>query len=80
MKGVKLHFSNSGVVLTKPEHLKRVQAVFAEANRLRLPIVVHLTGAENGMPEARIFLDEVLPKAPDVIVPIAHMAAPGRLD
>lgn len=78
MKGLKLHFSNSGVVLTNPEHLTAVQAVFQEANRLRIPIVAHLqTQTEYGAREARIFLNDVLSKAPDIVVQIAHMAGSG---
>jgi uncharacterized protein len=78
MRGVKLHFDNSGVALTNPDHLKRVRAVFFEANRLRLPLVVHLqTQTDYGAREAKIFLEEVLPEAPDVVVQIAHMAGSG---
>ena len=76
--GVKLHFSNSGVRLTDPEHLKRVKTLFREANRLRLAIVAHLqTESDYGEREAKIFLNEVLPEAPDVVVQIAHMAGSG---
>jgi predicted TIM-barrel fold metal-dependent hydrolase len=78
-RGVKMHFSNSGVELANPEHLRAVQAVFAEANRLKLALVVHLQTEKvaYGAADAQIFLNEVLPKAPDIVVQIAHMAGSG---
>jgi hypothetical protein len=76
--GLKLHFANSGVVLTNPEHVEVVQAVFAEANRLHLPIVVQVQNeAGYGTRDAQIFLTEVPPRAPDVVVQLAHMAGSG---
>jgi predicted TIM-barrel fold metal-dependent hydrolase len=78
LKGLKLHFANSDVEVKTPEHLAKIQQVFALANRLKLPIVAHLwTGEEYGRAEAEIFRDQILPQAPDVVVQIAHMAGAG---
>ena len=79
LKGVKLHFSASGVDLGDPTHLARVQKVFATANRLRLPIVVHLATGDPtvGRRNAEVFLQAILPQAPDVVVQIAHLAGSG---
>jgi predicted TIM-barrel fold metal-dependent hydrolase len=83
LAGLKLHFGNSQVDVADPDHLAKVQRVFAHANRLRLPLVVHLwTGDDYGRREARIFLDSLLPHAPDVVVQLAHLggAGPGWTD
>jgi predicted TIM-barrel fold metal-dependent hydrolase len=78
LSGLKLHFGNSQVDVSKADHLAKVQQVFATANRLRLPIVAHLwTGGSYGRREAEIFLSSILPQAPDVVVQIAHMAGAG---
>lgn len=80
MAGLKLHFGNSGVSLRNAEHAGRMQQVFALANRLRIPIVVHLrsrSGTSYGAPEARLFLELLLPMVPDVPVQIAHLAGAG---
>jgi predicted TIM-barrel fold metal-dependent hydrolase len=79
LTGVKLHFSNSGVVLGNAAHVKRLQQVFATANRLKLPIVAHIQGdkAETSRSDAEALLNQVLPHAPDIVVQIAHMAGSG---
>jgi predicted TIM-barrel fold metal-dependent hydrolase len=78
LSGLKLHFGNSQVDVTKAEHLAKVQQAFALANRLKLPIVAHLwTGGRYGRRESEIFLDHILPHARDVVVQIAHMAGAG---
>jgi len=79
LKGVKMHFNNSGVDLSNSTHVARVQKVFAAANRLKLPIVVHLATGNlaAGRSNAEVFLQSILPQAPDVVVQIAHMAGSG---
>ena len=80
--GLKLHFGNSDVDLDNPENVAQVRKVFAAANGYRMAIVVHMrTSIDNqrkyGADEARIFLNELLPAAPDVPVQIAHLAGAG---
>jgi predicted TIM-barrel fold metal-dependent hydrolase len=80
MIGLKLHHGNSAVSLRNPAHVGRLQAVFRLANRLRLPIVLHLRARTTepwGAEDARIFLNEILPAAPDVVVQVAHLAGAG---
>jgi predicted TIM-barrel fold metal-dependent hydrolase len=73
-KGLKLHFANSRVDLLNPDHVRRTREVFAAANRARLPIVVHVrTGDNYGAEQARVFLEKLLPAAPDIPVQIAHL-------
>ncbi len=84
-RGLKLHFGNSDVEMDKPRHIERLQMVFAAANRYKMPIVVHLRpNIDHQRPwesrQARIFLEQVLPRAPGVVVQIAHLAGPGRMD
>ena len=62
--------------------MAEVKKIFAAANGYRMPIVVHMhTSIDNrrkyGADEARVFLNELLPAAPDVPVQIAHLAGSG---
>lgn len=85
--GLKMQFANSGVNLRNADHVARLRRVFAAANTARMPLIVHVwTGDDKiGNPydarDARTFIDEVLPSAPDVVVQIAHLGGSGpRLD
>jgi predicted TIM-barrel fold metal-dependent hydrolase len=77
--GVKLHLEESDVDLTRPIHAEAVRRIFAEANRLRMPIVIH---PRNNRVDARAtteaFLSQILPAAPDVPVQLAHLHGGGR--
>ena len=78
-RGLKLHFGNSGVDIRNPQHLRHVQQIFRAANRHRLAVVAHLwlPGGVYGREHAEIFLNRVLPTAPDITVQIAHFAGSG---
>ena len=83
--GLKMHFGNSDVDLLNPQHIKALQAVFRAANSHGMAIVVHLRSTISkqrpyGAPQARAFLTDVLPSAPDVPVQIAHLAGAGGYD
>ncbi len=74
LKGLKLHFGNGDIDLTKPQHLDRVRAVFAAANAARLAIVVHARGdGSYGAQQAQLVIDELLTAAPDIPVQMAHL-------
>jgi predicted TIM-barrel fold metal-dependent hydrolase len=80
MVGIKLHLGNSGISLRDASHLARVQEVFALAQRLRAPVLVHMRargGANYGAEDARIFLDKVVPVAPDIEIVVAHFGGAG---
>ncbi|HEU0076626.1 MAG TPA: amidohydrolase family protein, partial [Longimicrobiaceae bacterium] len=79
LDGIKLHFANSGVDLRDPEHVERVRRVFAAANQRRMPVVVHLRtwNIPYGRELTRLFLDRIVPAAPDIPIQVAHMAASG---
>lgn len=77
-RGLKLHFGNSGVDVHNPEHIEKLRQVFAATNRLHVPIVVHLwTREQYGKEDAEIFLNQILPAAPDIPIQIAHFAGGG---
>jgi predicted TIM-barrel fold metal-dependent hydrolase len=80
--GIKLHFGNSDVQLENPRHVERMRAVFRAANARRMAIVVHLRASISRKrpyagEQARAFLEQLLPEAPDVPVQVAHMAGTG---
>lgn len=77
IKGLKFHFSDSGVDLKNPQHLAQLQEVFRAANRYRLAITAHVGTEErayDGRATALILLNELLPLVPDVPVQLAHMS------
>jgi len=80
--GLKLHFGNSDVQLELPDHVARLRDVFAAANAKKMAIAVHLRASVSkhrpyGAAQARIFLEQLLPAAPDVTVQVAHLAGTG---
>lgn len=83
--GLKLHFGNSDVDLDNPENVAQVRRIFEAANLYRMAIVVHMRTSLDlrrryGSDAARVFLNELLPAAPDVPVQIAHLAGAGGYD
>ena len=83
--GLKLHFGNSDVDVHDSTQVAQLQRVFRAGDANRMPIIAHLHANYNkrrpyGGPEARIFLERILPFAPHVIVQIAHLAGAGGFD
>ena len=83
--GLKLHFGNSDVDLDNPANVAQVRKVFESANASRMAIVVHMRTSidmqrKYGPDQARVFLSQLLPAAPDVPVQIAHLAGSGGYD
>jgi uncharacterized protein len=81
-RGLKLHFGNSVVDYHNPEHIAQVRRVFRAANDRRMAIVAHVRASVTaklpwGRAEALIFLNDLLPAAPDVVVQVAHLASAG---
>ena len=80
MTGIKLHLGNAGISLRDPAHLARMQELFAVAQRLRAPVLIHMRargGANYGAEDARIFLEEVVPIAKDIEIVVAHFGGSG---
>jgi predicted TIM-barrel fold metal-dependent hydrolase len=81
-RGIKLHFGNSDIQLDDPAQVARLREVFAAANAAKLAIVVHMRasiskGRPYGARQASIFIEQLLPAAPDVTVQVAHFAGTG---
>ena len=73
-KGLKMHFGVSSVDLKNPDHVAKVRRVMEAANRLRLPITIHVRAdATYGREHAQILLARLLSAAPDVPITIAHL-------
>jgi predicted TIM-barrel fold metal-dependent hydrolase len=85
--GLKMQFANSRVNLRDAGHVAQLRRVFAAANSFRMPLIVHVWTGDDQVAnpydarDARTFIEEVLPAAPDVVVQIAHLGGSGpRLD
>jgi uncharacterized protein len=83
--GLKLHFGNSDVDLDNAEHIAKLQQVFRAADRHGMAITVHLHANVDhhrpyGAQEARVFLTQVMPFAPHVVIQVAHLAGSGGYD
>jgi uncharacterized protein len=81
IKGLKFHFSDSGVFLTNPQHLLKLKAVFEAANKHRLAVTAHIMASSadyDPKATATILLNDLLPLVPDVPVQIAHMGGDSR--
>ena len=81
-RGIKLHFGNSDVQPENPQHLEKLKAVFRAANANRMAIVVHSRASISldrpyGAEQARLFLEQLMPLAPNITVQIAHLAGSG---
>src|SRR5215469_6160625 len=83
--GLKLHFGNSDVNVEDQQQLEMLRRVFRAANRYGMAITVHLHANVDhhrpyGAKQAQIFLEQLLPEAPNVTIQIAHMAGSGGYD
>ena len=81
-RGIKLHFGNSDVQLENPAHVAQMRRIFTAANDYKMPIAVHLRANISkkrpyGPVQARAFLEQLLPVAPDVPIQVAHLAGTG---
>ena len=82
-----MQFANSRVNLRDRDHVAQLRRVFAAANAHKMPIVVYVWTGDDHVAnpfdgrDARTFINEVLPMAPDVTVQITHLGGSGpRLD
>jgi predicted TIM-barrel fold metal-dependent hydrolase len=81
-RGLKLQFGTSDVDLEDPTDIAILRRLFRAANAEGLALVIHLRPSESrqrpyGATQAHIFLDQLLPAAPDVVVQIAHLGGGG---
>lgn len=80
--GLKLHLANSQVDLREADDVAVLSETFQQAERLDLPVVVHLftRNPDYGARDVQIFTDSVLSTVPDLPVQIAHLGAAGPFD
>ena len=81
-RGLKLHFGNSDVRTDIPEQLEQLKKVFKAANDAGMAIIVHMHANINnrrpyGVEQGKVFLEQLVPQAPDVTIQIAHLAGAG---
>lgn len=79
IRGLKLHLTTSFFDFRDPQHVSKLASVFEAANTRRMPIIIHMRTMtpDYGQRDAEIFIGQVLAKAPDVPVQIAHLAGWG---
>lgn len=80
MRGIKLHFGNSGVTLRDTAHATLLAEVFALAERRRAAVLVHMRargGRDFGAEDARLLLDRLVTVAPSTEIVIAHFGGSG---
>ncbi|HEY2527217.1 MAG TPA: amidohydrolase family protein [Xanthobacteraceae bacterium] len=79
--GLKIHLANSGFDPGSTEDLGKLEAVFDEANALRLPVIIHVRHAKvYPIADASAFINKVLPHIGDTPIQIAHAGGWGGLD
>lgn len=74
-----MHLTTAFFDLRDAKHVRKLAAIFAAANARQIPIVIHMRtmNPEYGRRDAEIFLSQVMTRAPDVPVQIAHLAGWG---
>jgi predicted TIM-barrel fold metal-dependent hydrolase len=76
LKGLKLHFANSGVHLRDPAQVRQIAGVVGTVGAAGLPMVIHLRTANAfSAEETEIFIRDILPRAGSARVQIAHAVA-----
>lgn len=80
--GIKLHFGNSDVQLDNPAHVEQLSRIFRAANKHHMALVIHMRASISkqrpyGAAQARIFLEQLLPLAPNIEIQVAHLAGTG---
>jgi predicted TIM-barrel fold metal-dependent hydrolase len=80
--GLKLHLASARFNFRNPEHVQKLAAVFAASGSAHLAILIHMQTRlkDYGAEDARIFLEDVYPRAAGVPVQIAHAAGGGGVD
>jgi len=81
MRGLKLHFWNSGVNLREPGHVERIQPVFEYVASRDLPVMLHFYngGVEDfGPRDVELFATDILVNYPDLRICFAHFLGAGN--
>jgi predicted TIM-barrel fold metal-dependent hydrolase len=80
--GLKLHLGSSNFDFRNPRQVEQLAAVFEAAAGARLAIVMHMQTRDKdyGAEDARIFLEQIYPRAAGVPVQIAHAGGGGGIN
>jgi predicted TIM-barrel fold metal-dependent hydrolase len=79
--GVKVQLSNSGYDPSSDRDVATLARFFGAAKQADLPIVIHARSATSHTPaDVRRFIDEVLARAPNLPIQVAHANGGGGLD
>lgn len=81
MRGLKLHFWNSGVNLRKDSHVERIRPMFEYAAQRRLPIMLHFYNggvADFGPRDGDLFAEKILAQYPALNICFAHFLGAGN--
>ncbi len=80
--GIKMHMANSDIDLLQADEAAATARIFEKANQHGLAVIIHLRprGRSFGKEQAQVFLEELMPRAPDVPVQLAHLASGGVID
>ena len=72
--GLKIHLNGAQLNFEDPAEVAKVRRVMESANKLRLPMIIHVRSSnEYGREHAEIFLRQLVAAATDVPVQIAHL-------
>ena len=81
VSGVKLHLANSGFNPRSPEMVATLADFVDAARRAKMPLVVHVrSGSDYSRRDAEVFIEQVLSRAGDLPVQIAHAGGWGGID
>jgi uncharacterized protein len=80
--GLKLHLANARFSFDDPAQVQQLHEAFATADRLRMPILIHLRAGEtwHGRHNVQMFMERVLPAAAHVPVQVTHLGGWGGYD
>jgi predicted TIM-barrel fold metal-dependent hydrolase len=80
--GLKMHLANAKFRFDDPVQVQQLCNVFAAADRLHMPILIHLRAGEtwHGRKNVQLFMKQVLPSASHIPVQIAHLGGWGGYD
>jgi len=81
LKGLKMHFANSGVDLKNPEHFNKIKKIFAYASKNKIPLLVHQrNGVEPYGSEDAKKLVGLMAQYPELRIQLAHLGGWGGFD
>lgn len=80
--GMKVQLANSDVDFHDTGDVRGLRSFFSLLEERELPVIIHLQTRrpDFGTDEVNVFVDEVLPAAPNIPVQIAHMGGNSRFD